>query len=110
MIIRPFRPFVTAVKGRTVAESNASLLEAFSQIIHKPRTGKIGAAVPAPMLRSTNSLIPAPEFNARDSQDKEIFSQEFGGPKFKPGDVLLSLTRTNCLDIYSSGYCAGNEG
>jgi hypothetical protein len=90
-MIRHFRSFVTTVKGRTVAESNASLLEAFSQIIRNPRHGDTSAFQTTPMLRSANALVPAPEFNGKDGKDGELVSNEFGGTRFRPGDVLLCI-------------------
>lgn len=91
MSLRRAQYLSTFVKSRSVAESNASLLEAFSQIIQNPRSGGVSARPSNRMIiRSANALVPAPEFNAEHqniNREDATFS-EFGGVRFKPGDVL----------------------
>lgn len=85
------------LKSRSMADSNSSLLEAFSQIIKdgpKPTAGSGNEErnKSGPMLRAANPIIPAHEFNAPEKAIGDGFT-DFGGkvPRFRPGDVFLHV-------------------
>lgn len=86
--MRSLRHFCAAANtrpiSRSVAESNASLLEAFSHIIQAPETqGPAGKKFPIDFR--ANSLQPAQQF---DPEPHVSAATHLTSQKFHPGDVI----------------------
>lgn len=108
--MRSLRRFCAAANARpisrSVAESNASLLEAFSHIIQAPETqGSAGKKFPIDFR--ANSLQPAPQF---DPEPHGSAATRLTTKKFYPGDVLPRFCGVSSSHLTTHGSDIPFEG